>query len=81
MSARTTRAKFHCDGFDVNNDVIDSPKVYQFSAVTDDGTPENERYHRYTPGGSLQLAVDNPAVSFKPGDFYYLDITPADENV
>jgi len=71
-----TRAKFVCTGYDQNTDTS-GPRAYHFDAVTDDSTPENERYHRYTPAGSLRLAVDNPAVEFTPGTSYYLDITPA----
>lgn len=54
------------------------PRTYRFSAVCDDGTPENERYARYTPIGNLTIQVDNPNVVFEPGRDYYLDFTPAD---
>jgi hypothetical protein len=51
---------------------------YEFTAVHDNDTPENERYSKYTPVGSLKFTVTNPAVSFEPGKQYYLDFTPAD---
>lgn len=72
----TTRAKFVCTGFDQASDGT-GPRTYQFYAVTNDDTPENERYYRATPSGSLRIAVDNPAVEFTPGSSYYLDITAA----
>jgi hypothetical protein len=50
---------------------------YEFTAVHDNDTPENERYSLYTPTGSLTLTVTNPAVSFTPGAYYYLDFTAA----
>lgn len=71
-----TRAKFRCTSVEP---YANSLRNYTMTAVTDDGTPENERYHRYTPGGTLQIGVDNPAVEFEVGRDYYLDFTPADE--
>jgi hypothetical protein len=68
-----TRAKMRCTQAGTTNGYL----AYVFSAVTDDGTPENERYHKYTPSGSLHLSVDNPNVSFEEGREYYVDITPA----
>lgn len=73
----TTRAKFRCNSVEQYGS---GQRNYKFTAVADDGTPENERYHQYTPSGALQIAVDNPAVSFDLGKSYYLDFTPADED-
>jgi hypothetical protein len=73
-----TRAKFLCTGFDVDNDRIDTGRSYTFTAMYDPTQPEDQRYAKATPVGSLQMTVDNPAVSFEPGTAYYLDITPAD---
>lgn len=54
-------------------------KVYSFMAAHDDGTPENQRYAKATPTGSLSITVDNPdAMSFEQGKYYYLDFTPAE---
>jgi hypothetical protein len=43
------------------------------------GSPENESFYRYTPGGSLLLSTVNEeaAKQFEPGREYYLDFTPA----
>jgi hypothetical protein len=30
---------------------------------SDDNIAENERFHRYTPGGELRLHIDNPPVA------------------
>lgn len=71
------RAKFRCV---VVEDYGQSKKV-KFTAVC--SAPgeigENERFTRYTPSGEMWMTVDNPAASeqFVPGEFYYLDMTPA----
>lgn len=69
-----TRAKFRCNSVE---EFASGTRNYHLTAVVDDGTPENERYHRYTPTGTLQLSVDNPAVTLELGQTYYLDIAPA----
>ena len=44
------------------------------------GSPENEKFYQYTPGGKLSLQVLNPetARQFVPGKEYYIDITPVE---
>lgn len=77
----TVRAKFRCHSENTRRhgpQAEASIRSYEFMAVFDDGTPENERYAKYTPTGKLEITVDNPAVSFEPGKSYYLDFTPAD---
>lgn len=56
-----------------------SMRTFIFSAVCADGTPENEKFAKYTPNGRLEFVVDNPAVieSYKLGSEYYFDSTPA----
>jgi hypothetical protein len=46
----------------------------------DDNIPENERFHKYTPNGSITLTIDNLAAAeqFKPQHTYYLDFTPVE---
>lgn len=51
---------------------------YGFSPVCADEVAENQRFHKYTPSGSLNITVDNPDVKFELGKHYYLDFTPAD---
>lgn len=50
-------------------------KKFHFEAVCADGVPENERFHKYTPSGHIELTVDNPAVEslWKLGECYYFD--------
>ncbi|NUP19885.1 MAG: hypothetical protein HOZ81_28155 [Streptomyces sp.] len=52
-------------------------RSYEFMAQYDPDVPEDQRYAKYTPTGTLTIQVDNPAVSFEPGKAYYLDFTPA----
>lgn len=44
-----------------------------------DGSEENREFFRYTPGGTIALAVVNPpaAEQFKVGAEMYVDFTPA----
>lgn len=53
----------------------------ELGAVSHDGTPENERFHRYTPSGTITMTVDNPAADaeFQPGREFYVDFTPVEE--
>lgn len=41
------------------------------------GSPENESFFKWTPGGKLELSTVNPeaAKQFVPGKQYYIDIT------
>lgn len=78
MSQPTTRAKFRCQSVETfGASPEEGQRTYRFWAVYDDSVPEDQRYARYTPSGELRITVTNPAVSFVPGQSYYLDITPA----
>lgn len=43
------------------------------------GSPENESFYKWTPGGSIQLSTINEeaAKQFEVGKEYYVDFTPA----
>lgn len=69
------RAKFRCSS--VKQHENSTAKSYEFYAACADEVEENQRYHKYTPSGRLEIMVDNPAVSFELGKHYYLDFTPA----
>ncbi|SHI68814.1 hypothetical protein [Streptomyces sp. 3214.6] len=75
------RAKFRCT-FETHKkwgpDDSHATRSYEFMAQYDPETPEDQRYAKATPSGSLQIQVDNPAVVFEPGKAYYLDFTEAD---
>lgn len=75
----TTRAKFECRT-ETRNSWGEGSRTYEFQAVSDPDTPENERYCKYTPAGSLKITVDNPNVEFKLGRAYYLDFTEVEES-
>lgn len=72
-----TVAKFRCNN--VKSYGSAQPSVVEFSPVYDANTEENQRFTKYTPAGSLSMTVDNPAVVFKPGTFYYLTFEEAEE--
>lgn len=59
-----------------------SPGVtVKLTAVPNDGTPENERFHRYTPSGSIEMFIDNPPASdeLKLGSTFYVDFTAVEK--
>lgn len=72
-----TVAKFRCSS--VKQFGSTQPSVVEFTAVYDSSTPENERFTRLTPSGSLSMTVDNPDVVFEPGTLYYLTFEKAPE--
>lgn len=41
--------------------------------------PEDQQFQKYTPSGTLQAIIGNPAAlaQLKVGSFYYIDLTPA----
>jgi hypothetical protein len=45
-----------------------------------DGTDEDNTYAKFSPSGSLELSIANPALLgvIEPGQKFYLDFTPAD---
>lgn len=53
-------------------------REYIFYPVCDDGTPENEKFHKATPNGEIKLTVTNPLVfdQWQIGSFYYFDASP-----
>lgn len=70
----TMRAKFRCTEVVLTEN---NQRRAKMSAVSDHATEENERYHKYTPSGQLEITVDNPALTdfLVPGKSYYLDFT------
>jgi hypothetical protein len=72
------RAKFRCISATRTAHMPDQenlPVTYRFQPMYDDSVPEDQRYARYTPSGSLEMLVDNPGVEFELGRDYYLDFT------
>ncbi len=72
------RAKFRCNSV---TDFGNGGSKASLSAVVDDGTPENERYHTATPSGSMEISISNPAVRdfLKPERYYFLDFSEASQ--
>jgi hypothetical protein len=73
----SVRAKFTVQS--ITSHAHGQAKTVRLNAVCADEVPENQRYHRYTPSGSLEITIDNPAAleQFELGKSYYLDFTPA----
>lgn len=72
-----SRAKFTCNSVTQYSSTGEGSKRYEFGAVYDNGLPENKRFARYSPSGSISITVDNPAVKFEVGKSYYIDFTEA----
>lgn len=69
------RAKFTCTEkhqTQNGNNIVLAPVVT--------GSPENDSFFKYTPGGELKLSVLETGTSdkFEVGKEYYLDFTPAE---
>lgn len=66
----SVRAKFKCTA-SANGVVIMAPVM--------SGSPENETFWKYTPGGSICLSISesSAAEQFVQGGEYYVDFTPA----
>jgi hypothetical protein len=56
---------------------------FGFEARYDPDIPEDQRFAKYTPTGSFQMTVDNPAAQaqFTKGEYYYFDISPVPKPV
>ena len=70
------RAKFKCE----QKIITENGAQILFKPVTAT-TPENGKFFKWTPSGTLEMGLVNLDVSayFIPGKFYYLDFTIADE--
>lgn len=79
MSVRI-RAKFRCTQ-ETRNAWNPDARTYKFDATYDPEIPEDQRYAKATPCGSLEMLVDNPSAQFVLGDYYYLDFVPVDSEL
>ena len=70
------RAKVTCTSLAGNWVHFDT--VYEPDETRD---AENARFTKATPGGTIQLLIDNPAAreQFEQGKQYYVDFTPAEK--
>jgi hypothetical protein len=74
----STRAKFRCNS--VTSFGGDSKEVSLSVVYDPNGNGENANFTKATPSGEMKMRIDNPAaaVQFVPGEFYYVDISPAE---
>lgn len=72
----TVRAKFMVQSV---TESVGGLKTANLSPVTS-GSPENEKFFKWTPGGQIQLGTINPdaAAEFVLGQQFYVDFTKAD---
>ena len=51
------------------------------TTLYDPDDPEDTRFSLYTPMGDMEFGLSNPNLvgTFKPGDVYYVDLTPVEE--
>lgn len=75
----SVRAKFLVTEKKQSHSTPESVFTITMNPVTS-GSPENDTFYKYTPGGQLVLSVLNPAAAavFEVGGQYYLDITRAE---
>lgn len=74
----TIRAKFKCTS-ETRNAYSQDSRTYRFQAQYDPSLPEDQRFAKATPSGSLEILVDNPNAQFTLGADYYLDFVLVDE--
>ena len=55
-------------------------EVIKLCCQYDESDPEDTKFSKATPSGSMELRISNPNLisKFQPGQIYYVDLTPAD---
>jgi hypothetical protein len=71
----TVRAKFYLSAI---TERVGGGKTLRFETQYDSSIPEDVRFTKATPWGSVEMQIDNPAAieQFKLGSFYYADFAP-----
>lgn len=71
------RAKMKCESKEPIGGVEGGGTVRLYPVIN--GSPENEQFYKWTPGGSLVLSTINQSACdrFEVGKEYYVDVTPA----
>ncbi len=74
------RAKFKVTAVEPNNAEKEEDKGSTVHLFPVTGSPENESFYKWTPGGNIILSTINTeaAAQFEVGKEYYVDFTPAD---
>lgn len=77
QSSMRVRAKFRINEVTMYNETYGKVKL---TAVHETNTPENQRFTKATPNGTIEMYVDNPTAleQFKPGRYVYADFTEAE---
>ncbi len=77
----TVRCKFLCMAID---DIAGSTsKRVTLGAFYSPEVPEDVRFTKWTPTGTLGVTIDNPRAlaALAPGKYYYLDLSPVEPEV
>lgn len=72
----SVRCKMKCTSKTERGTMGNTQNEFHFEAVCADEVPENQRYHKYTPSGNINITVTNPDVSYEVGKCYYFDSSP-----
>lgn len=74
----SVRAKFRVSEVTMYNETYGKVKL---QAVHETDTPENQRFTKATPSGTIEMYIDNPPAlkQFKPSKSFYVDFTPAEQ--
>lgn len=51
-------------------------RKFTFTPQYDTSIPEDQRFAKASPSGKFEIYVDNPAVDWQVGQFYYFDASP-----
>ena len=74
----TARCLFTVDSIEPTGD---GGKKVILRAQYDPNDPEDTKFSKYTPWGTLETEISNPSVTdmFKLGRKFYLDLTPVED--
>jgi hypothetical protein len=75
--SKQIRAKFQCQSETKYG--WNESKTFKFQAMYDPDLPEDQRFAKATPSGTLEILVDNPTAQFEVGAYYYLDFTRVED--
>lgn len=63
------------------SEMLSMRAVCRDDAYPDDGSDENNTFAKFTPMASLNMVINNPALTgkFSEGDAFYIDFTKVDQ--
>ena len=76
----TTKARCKFRVASVTTDAA-SQHVVKMHTLYDENDPEDTRFSEATPWGSMEFGLTNPRLmgQFQPGQVYYVDLIPVDD--